>query len=79
METVKLAKMNLAINGLRGEIKQGDSYAEDLYDSFGKFDFVMANPPFNIKEVKTTRHGKPLTNRKISACCLTNQTNTATP
>jgi len=51
METVKLAKMNLAINGLRGEIKQGDSYAEDLYDSFGKFDFVMANPPFNVKEV----------------------------
>lgn len=51
METVKLAKMNLAINGLRGEIKQGDSYAEDLFDSFGKFDFVMANPPFNVKEV----------------------------
>jgi len=51
METVKLAKMNLAINGLRGEIKQGDSYAEDLYNSFGKFDFVMANPPFNVKEV----------------------------
>ncbi|MBN1188107.1 MAG: N-6 DNA methylase [Bacteroidales bacterium] len=49
--TVKLAKMNLAINGLRGEIKQGDSYSEDLYDSFGKFDFVMANPPFNVKEV----------------------------
>ncbi len=51
LQTVNLAKMNLAINGLRGEIKQGDSYAEDLYDSFGKFDFVMANPPFNVKEV----------------------------
>lgn len=51
LSTVNLAKMNLAINGLRGEIKQGDSYAEDLYDSFGKFDFVMANPPFNVKEV----------------------------
>lgn len=51
LETVKLAKMNLAINGLRGEIKQGDSYSEDLYESFGKFDFVMANPPFNVKEV----------------------------
>lgn len=51
LQTVNLAKMNLAINGLRGEIKQGDSYAEDLFDSFGKFDFVMANPPFNVKEV----------------------------
>jgi type I restriction enzyme M protein len=51
LQTVNLAKMNLAINGLRGEIKQGDSYAEDLYDSFGRFDFVMANPPFNVKEV----------------------------
>lgn len=51
LQTVNLAKMNLAINGLRGEIKQGDSYAENLYDSFGKFDFVMANPPFNVKEV----------------------------
>lgn len=51
LETVKLAKMNLAINGLRGEIKQGDSYSEDLFDSYGKFDFVMANPPFNVKEV----------------------------
>lgn len=51
LQTVNLAKMNLAINGLRGEIKQGDSYAEDLFGSFGKFDFVMANPPFNVKEV----------------------------
>lgn len=51
LQTVNLAKMNLAINGLRGEIKQGDSYAEDLYNSFGQFDFVMANPPFNVKEV----------------------------
>lgn len=51
LQTVNLAKMNLAINGLRGEIKQGDSYAEDLHDSYGKFDFIMANPPFNVKEV----------------------------
>ncbi|MEI7664198.1 MAG: class I SAM-dependent DNA methyltransferase, partial [Bacteroidota bacterium] len=51
LQTVNLAKMNLAINGLRGEIKQGDSYAEDLYNSYGEFDFVMANPPFNVKEV----------------------------
>ena len=51
LETVKLAKMNLAVNGLRGEVEQTNSYAEDPFTSFGKFDFVMANPPFNVDEV----------------------------
>lgn len=51
LDTVKLAKMNLAVNGLRGEIRQANSYAEDPYGSFGKFDFVMANPPFNVDDV----------------------------
>jgi len=51
LDTVKLAKMNLAVNGLRGEVKQANSYAEDPYNGFGKFDFVMANPPFNVDDV----------------------------
>jgi len=51
LDTVKLAKMNLAVNGLRGEIRQANSFAEDPYNGFGKFDFVMANPPFNVKDV----------------------------
>ncbi|MBV6644031.1 MAG: N-6 DNA methylase [Cyclobacteriaceae bacterium] len=51
-ETVNLAKMNLMVNGLRGEIKQANSYAEDPFKSYGKFDYVMANPPFNVKTVK---------------------------
>lgn len=50
-ETVKLARMNLAVNGLRGEIKQGISYYEDHHESFGKFDYVLANPPFNVDDV----------------------------
>lgn len=50
-DTVKLAKMNLAVNGLRGEIKQANTYYEDPYDSFGKFDYVLANPPFNVDDV----------------------------
>jgi type I restriction enzyme M protein len=50
-ETVKLARMNLAVNGLRGEIKQGISYYDDHFGSFGKFDYVLANPPFNVDEV----------------------------
>ncbi|EAW30199.1 N-6 DNA methylase [marine gamma proteobacterium HTCC2143] len=51
LDTVKLAKMNLAVNGLRGEIKQANSYSEDPHNGFGKFDFVMANPPFNVDDV----------------------------
>lgn len=50
-ETVKLARMNLAVNGLRGEIQQGISYYDDHFGSFGKFDYVLANPPFNVDEV----------------------------
>ena len=51
-ETVRLAKMNLLVNGLRGEIVEVNSYESDPFDSLGKFDFVVANPPFNVKSVK---------------------------
>ena len=50
-ETVKLARMNLAINGLRGEISPSNSYYEDPFNSYGRFDYVMANPPFNVDDV----------------------------
>lgn len=51
LETVKLAKMNLAVNGLRGDIRQANSYYEDPYQGFGRFDYVFANPPFNVDDV----------------------------
>lgn len=54
-ETVKLARMNLAVNGLRGEIRPANSYYEDTYDSYGRFDYVMANPPFNVDDVNLDR------------------------
>ncbi len=50
-ETRNLCLMNLAVHGLSGDIKQGNSYYEDLHQSLGKFDFVMANPPFNVDQV----------------------------
>lgn len=53
--TVRLCKMNLAVHGLSGDIKQGNTYYEDMHDSFGKFDFVMANPPFNVNKVNRDR------------------------
>lgn len=51
-ETVRLAKMNLLVNNLRGEIFETNSYESDPHDSYEAFDFVMANPPFNVKSVK---------------------------
>lgn len=54
-ETVKLARMNLAVNGLRGEIRPANSYYEDVYDSYERFDYVMANPPFNVNDVNLDR------------------------
>lgn len=49
--TLPLAKMNLALHGLSGDIRLANSYYEDPHDSVGKFDFVMANPPFNVDKV----------------------------
>ncbi len=51
LETVNLAKMNLAVNGLRGEIRQANTYYEDPFQSFGQYDYVLANPPFNVDDV----------------------------
>ncbi len=49
--TVPLAKMNLAVHGLSGHILEGNTYYDDFHDSVAKFDFVMANPPFNVDKV----------------------------
>ncbi len=49
--TIKLAKMNLTVRGLEGDIRQGNSIYQDIHSSLNRFDFVMANPPFNLKGV----------------------------
>ncbi len=46
---IRTAKMNLAIHGLSGKIAEVNSFYTDLFNSVGKFDFVLANPPFNVK------------------------------
>lgn len=50
-ETVRLCKMNLAVHGLGGSVLQGNSYYSDPFEAVGKFDYVMANPPFNVDGV----------------------------
>ena len=54
-ETIRLCKMNLAVHGREGDIRQANSYYEDPHRCVGKFDFVMANPPFNVDRVDRER------------------------
>jgi type I restriction enzyme M protein len=49
--TVNLAKMNLAVHGLGGDIQQNITYYDDPLNLLHKCDYVMANPPFNVDEV----------------------------
>ena len=53
--TVSLCRMNLAMHGLEGDIKEAITYYDDLHNSTGKFDFVLANPPFNVNAVDKER------------------------
>jgi type I restriction enzyme M protein len=53
--TLQLCKMNLAVHALSGDIREGNTYYEDIHTSFGKFDFVMANPPFNVSGIDKER------------------------
>lgn len=54
-DTVKLGKMNLAVHGLSGDIREANTYYEDPHKALGRFDFVMANPPFNVSGVDKDR------------------------
>ena len=57
-ETGRLCRMNLAVHGLEGDIKHGgqtNSYYDDPHEATGKFDFVLANPPFNVNAVDKDR------------------------
>jgi type I restriction enzyme M protein len=53
--TFPLGRMNLALHGLSGDIRLANSYYEDLHDAVGGFDFVMANPPFNVDGIDKTK------------------------
>lgn len=54
-ETARLCRMNLAIHGLEGDIKEAITYYDDPHQSTGKFDFLLANPPFNVNAVDKER------------------------
>jgi type I restriction enzyme M protein len=50
-DTLRLCRMNLAVHGLSGDLREANSYYDDPHKLIGRFDFVMANPPFNQSEV----------------------------
>ena len=53
--TIRLAKMNLAVHGLEGDIRKAITYYEDPHELLGKADYVMANPPFNVDEIDASK------------------------
>jgi type I restriction enzyme M protein len=57
-DTIRIAKMNLAVHGLEGKIAEAITYYQDEHSLVGKCDFVMANPPFNVDLVDAERIAK---------------------
>lgn len=51
----KLARMNLAVHGLEGNIRIGNTFYDDHHGLLGQCDFVMANPPFNVDGVSIAK------------------------
>lgn len=51
----KLARMNLAVHGLEGQIRIGNTFYDDYHQLVGQCDFVMANPPFNVDGVQVAK------------------------
>src|SRR5262245_14680052 len=57
-ETGRLCRLNLAVHGMEGDIRHGgnvNSYYDDPHNAIGQFDFVLANPPFNVNAVDKER------------------------
>src|SRR5213593_4807449 len=54
-DTIRIAKMNLAVHGLEGKIAEAITYYQDEHTLAGRCDFVMANPPFNVDLVDAER------------------------
>ena len=59
--TIRLAKMNLAVHGLEGDIREANTFYEDVHrladgkPLWGNCDFIMANPPFNVDMVDAVK------------------------
>ena len=64
----RLARMNLAVHGLEGIIRQGNTFYDRWEELLGECDFVMSNPPFNVDGVspeKVKTDSRLFTEKKI--------------
>lgn len=48
---LRLAKMNLAVHALEGNLVEANTFYQDVHNLIGGCDFLMANPPFNVDKV----------------------------
>ena len=70
--TIRLAKMNLAVHGLEGDLRQAITYYDDPRELLGRANYVMANPSFNVDEIDADKvktgprlpFGRPGVNKK---------------
>lgn len=73
----RLALMNLAVHGLEGTIRQGNSFYDRIDDKVGRCDFVMANPPFNVDMVDPNKlKGDPRLIAPVKDLGVSSKTNT---
>lgn len=54
-DTVRLCKMNLAVHGLEGDVKECNTYYQNIHGCYHRMNYIMANPPFNAKGVDKER------------------------
>jgi type I restriction enzyme M protein len=62
ISNLRLAKMNLAVHALEGDIREANTFYEDVHELFALCDFLMSNPPFNVDKVDA---GKIKTDRRL--------------
>ena len=64
--TWRLAAMNLAIRGFAADLgkEPADTFARDQFPDL-KFDYIMANPPFNISDWGGEKYEKTLVGSSV--------------
>ena len=68
--TLRLAKMNLAVHGLDGDIERAITYYEDPHQLVGQADYVMANPPFNVDAKLTLVNSVTVTGSSVTVISI---------
>src|SRR5215217_9697611 len=49
-DTLRLCRLNLAVHGLSGDLREANSYYDDPHKLVGRFDFVMARACYGLSQ-----------------------------